>query len=339
MNVPPLNKATDATVSLLPYVAPDGGQVLIAIVKQRFRIVNQAQAVRTGGAEVVLADEPWDPDAPETSSIRLPSDLCLRKPSTDVLLVGEAVAQRRVPVPQLDVVLNVGPIQKTVRVFGTRVWFKGMVGLTLTEPKPLVSLPLRWEFAWGGFDASDPERPLEEPRNPVGRGLVRDPEQLVHQAAPSIEDPRALISNLRSRPAPAGVGALGRHWMPRRKYVGTHDKKWMRERMPLPPLDFDERFNQAAPLDQITPAYLRGGELVLLANVSEEGPMRFSLPLLAFFVGAKVDGKLVEHRPVLDTVVFLPGEKVFDMVWRAVLPVPRPNHRLEYVQVHEKRVL
>ncbi len=127
--------------------------------------------------------------------------------------------------------------------------------------------------------------------------------------------------------------------MPRRKYAGTYDERWKKERMPLPPLDFDYRFNQAAPPDQITATYLRGGEPVLLDNASEEGPMRFALPRLAFSVGARLEGKLHEHRPALDTVVLFPGERALEMTWRALVPVPRQQDRLEGIQVHEKRVL
>src|SRR5207247_1819827 len=83
-----------------------------------------------------------------------------------------------------------------------------------------------------------------EPRNPAGTGVARKSATLIHQPAPRIEDPRELISSEKTRPAPAGVGALGRHWEPRRKYVGTTDKLWLEERMPLLPHDFDERSNE-----------------------------------------------------------------------------------------------
>jgi len=340
MDLPSLAKATQATVELVPHVAPSGLQVIVVIVKQRFEIRPRRHMLgRVSGAKAMLIDQPWDPDKPETSSTKLPSDLCIRKPSTDVILVAHAMAADRAKVRQLDVTMKVGPIEKTLRVFGTRVWFKALTGLMLTPPEPFEAVPLRWELAFGGYDVADPRKPLEEPRNPVGRGMAADPDSLVHQPGPSIEDPRSLITSHRSRPPPAGVGPIGRHWAPRRQYAGTYDERWMKERVPLPPADFDERFNQVAPPDQITPSYLRGGEPVLLANVSPDGPMKFILPRLAFGVATRVDGALTDHHPALDTVLLMPSDRTVDLVWRAAVPVPRPARRLEEIRVYEKRVL
>lgn len=337
--LPSLASGTTATVELLPYLAPSGDDVVVVVVKQRFEVPPQGRPSRIGGAQVNVADVPWDEDAPEKSSVKLPSDLCLGKPATDVIVVGSAMAPGRSKVRQLDVGVRVGKIQKTLRVFGPRVWYKGMAGLTLTSAEPFEGLPLRWEYAWGGRDDSDPKKPIEEPRNPLGRGVTRDPGSLVHGLGPAIEDPDDLISTIRSSPKPAGVGPIGRHFMPRRKYAGTYDEEWRKTRMPLPPTDYDSRFEQVAPVDQIASGHLRGGEPVALTNLCEEGPLAFELPRLAFFVGARLDGKLVEHRTAMDTVVFFPNERAFEMTWRAPVRVPRRAERLDAIQVHEKRIL
>jgi hypothetical protein len=117
------------------------------------------------------------------------------------------------------------------------------------------------------------------------------------------------------------------------------DEAWMEERMPLLPPDFDDRFNQAAPPELITPSHLTGGELVQIGNVSADGPMQFTLPRLHFFVGARTGSGLEEHRAVLDTILIQGTARAFEMTWRAVVPIPRPADRLKYIQVHDKRVL
>lgn len=342
MNTPELQNASAATVALVPQLGRDGSNQVLVLIKERFSIhPGSARVTRVGEAEVRYADEPWDPDAPEASSIKLPADVCLRKPSTDVIVVGSAVSKGLQPVKQLDVHVEVGPVSKSLRVFGTRVWYKGALGLTLGPPQPFTSVPLRWELAYGGFDTSDPDKPpLEEPRNPLGRGVTRSPESLVHQPGPQIEDPRDLISTVRTRPAPAGVGALGRHWEPRRSYTGTMDERWMKERMPLPPLDFDERHHQAATPDLICPEYLKGGEIVRILNMAEQGLYQFALPSLYFGVTARKDGKNTEYRPVLDTVLLRPtDEQTLELTWRTVVPMPRPSRRLEFIQVIEKELV
>ena len=87
----------------MPYIAPDGREVVIALVNATF--------VRTRTGRVVLADEQitvrpgdvvYDPDAQE-SSIRYPSDVGAEKRGTDVVVVGDAVA--KAPVPAMDVIV------------------------------------------------------------------------------------------------------------------------------------------------------------------------------------------------------------------------------------------
>lgn len=181
----------------------------------------------------------------------------------------------RAPLPTLDLRVQVGPVDRTLRVFGTRVWEQTLLGgLAPSAPLPFESVPVKWELAFGGADFSDPKRPLEEPRNPAGTGLVRDASELLHKAVPQIEDPRDLLTSARSRPAPAGLGAIARHWAPRRAYAGTYDEAWKRDRMPLPPLDLDARFHQCAPPEMVAPAPLRGGEPVFVENMSEGGCVR-----------------------------------------------------------------
>lgn len=333
--LPALNTRTPATVRILPQLGREGAPCIVVVIKQRFTFSRTGQVLREPGAQVRLVDEPWEPDA-EQSSIRLPSDLCLRKPGTDVVVAGRAVAPGARPVKELDVKVRVGPVSKRLKVFGTRVWYPGLVGLTLSAPQPFHALPLRWEYAYGGMDTSNPKRPAHEPRNPLGRGVAADPDTLKHQPGPQIEDPDDLISSPRSRPAPAGVGAIGPQFEPRLRYAGTYDDAWQKERMPLPPRDFDERHNQVAAPGLICPAHLRGGEPVELVGLCEEGPARFELPRMVFHVGSRTPRGSPEHRPELDTVLLQPDERAFELTWRATVPVPKRARELEAITVFEK---
>jgi|SRR5215472_141811 len=335
MNTPQLDTRTDATVGVFPQLGVDGSTVMVVVIKQRFCLGIDGSVDPEPGAKIRPVDVPWDPDA-DVSSPKYPGDLCIRKPSTDVIIVGYAVAREEKPTRELDVHVRVGPVEKRIRVFGLRVWFKSLGSYALTPPQAFVRQPVKWESAYGGMDASDPQRAVHEPRNPMGTGVAGDPAALVHRPAPSIEDPADLIKSHRSRPAPAGIAAIGPNFQPRQKYAGTMDQKWQDERMPIPPLDFDDRFNHVAAPGMIAPSYLRGGEEVAITSMHRSGAVAFKLPRRSFFVGAELDGALKEARPALDTVLIEPTDLLMEMTWRSAIPSPRPARRLRAIQVFEK---
>lgn len=339
MDAPPLRTSITSTVEAIPYYDLNGATVAIVIIKESFEAHPNGAVSRLGDAEVRAIDEPWDEDEPESSSIRLPSDICLAKPSTDVIVAGSAIARGRPVVTELEVHVRVGLVEKRLKVFGPRLWERGLTGVSPSAPDAFESLPLRWEYAYGGSDFTDGEKPLEEPRNPVGRGIARSSSALIGQPAPQIEDPKDLTQSQRSRPIPAGVGPIMRHWEPRRSYVGTIDERWMEERMPLPPLDQDPRFNQAATPRLITPRPLRGGEDVVVVNMNEQAPLGFELPMMRFGVvsATSTDGRQ-EHRSVLDTVVLEPNDRRLEMTWRSIVPLPRRSKDLDFIEVYEKAV-
>ena len=338
MNPPQLDTRTSATVQVLPQVDLDGAMVHVVVIKQRFLVSRGGNVVAVPGAGIHLVDVPRCPDL-ELSSASAPSDLCLRKPSTDVLVVADALSPRGAKATELDVQVRVGPVAKHLRVFGTRVWFKGLMGMTLSAPEPFERQAISWEAAFGGQDFSDPKHAVEEPRNPLGTGITARPDSLEHTRAPCVEDPTDLLKTHRSRPAPAGLGPIGSQFQARLRYAGTMNQAWQDTRMPLRPLDFDERFHQTAPPGLVTPTALRGGEDVLLVNLCKEGPLAFQLPRRSFGVLAFLDGSQQELRPMLDTVLLEPNDRRLELTWRASVRAPRPSHRLRGLQVFEKREL
>jgi hypothetical protein len=82
------------------------------------------------------------------------------------------------------------------------VWHRE--GKGLTQPRPIDSLELRYDYAFGGIDASDPEEIVEDARNPVGRGIASDLATLERQAGPQIESPYETITDAADRPEPMG---------------------------------------------------------------------------------------------------------------------------------------
>jgi hypothetical protein len=330
MDSPPHDNLTDFEVH--PQVLVDKqGEVLTCIVKATFHLPEDGSTLELADEDerriIRMADVPWGD--PEKSSILFPADLCVRKPGTDVIVVAEGFAPNEQPVPYFDVAVRVGYLQKALRVYGLRVWEAG--GRGISAPRPIDRIELKYDNAWGGFDDSDPDRIVEEARNPVGMGCVRDGSVLTHQPAPNIEDPAHPISNFKTRPPPAGIGAIGRHWEPRRNYVGTYDEAWLNDRAPLPPLDQDDRVNVCASPGLWTDTPLRGGEEIALLNMRLGGGARqFFLPRVGIEMEFEVKGRELEvKKPHLDTVIIdalqlEPGEPIaVEMVWRAYVKAPR----------------
>jgi hypothetical protein len=190
---------------------------------------------------------------------------------------------------------------------------------------------MRYDNAWGGLDDSDPAKVLVEPRNPVGKGITRDPSSLTDQVAPSIEDPMNLIKSYRTRPPPAGIGPIGRSYEPRVRYAGTYDQQWQEYRAPLLPDDFDDRFNLCASPGLVSDVPLRGGEEVrLLSLVPGGGARACALPRVGVEIEMRVKGREPAIvTPHLDTVLIDcidvgPDRPLtVEMVWRAYVNAPR----------------
>ena len=330
MDSPQLDNKTDFAVGPRMLLAKDGER-LVVIVKATFARLPQESALelvpRSERRGVRAADIPWGD--PEKSSTKYPSDLCLAKPGTDVIVVAAAHAPGGRAVPWFDAGVRVGPLEKTIRVFGLRVWAAN--GSSLSAPRPTMGAEVRYDHAWGGFDGSDPASPVEEARNPVGMGIARDVSMLTHKPAPMIEDPAHLLASVRSCPPPAGLGAIGRHWAPRRKFLGTYDAAWLEQRAPLLPLDHDDRANLCASPGLTAVPPLRGGEAVALLNLTPGGgSLSFQLPRIRITASLIAKGRETQTlAPYLDTVlidtVSVPEttDVVVELVWRAVFRAPR----------------
>lgn len=256
----------------------------------------------------------------------------------------------------------------------------------LSSPTPIITVPVRYEYAWGGqcrVDANDPaaapvpkasrlaadERQAHpdgpnapiahsvDERNPVGVGYAEKwfidavkPERI---RAPQLELPSSPItvqrwlSSLRGKDSdelqPAGFGAIGKAWLPRRALAGTFDEPWLREQHPNLPQDFRfEYWNCAHPAMQT--AHLKGDETIVLLNllpagapgstVDPRGDTAIPIQLPGHLPMGWVygDGALKFSAFLLDTVsIDLSEEDAQEvtLVWRATVPKAAGVDRFE----------
>ncbi len=322
---------TDAKHLALPIKDRDGRDQLVVIAKYTYRVDRHGVVERDDeGVEPSPVDVPNGED-PATSSIRRPSDLFDYKPGTDVILVGEA--QPRGGATCVDVSLRMGPIAKTVRAHGLRVWQRGMFGGVSPGPAMPIRapVPLVYELAWGGLDLSVPEKPLGEPRNYVGRGVARNPASLVDKPAAVLELPQSPLGERGN--VPASFGAIHRHWQPRAAFAGTYDAAWEEARMPLLPRDFDPRFNVCVPHDQWSQVPLFGDEPVEVLGATPGAVWRFRLPREVLRFSSLQGGTRREHRTHLDTVLIDAAAMRVELTWRAAIPAPQKLEQLDEVRI------
>jgi hypothetical protein len=329
----------EGTIFLSP--DPDGVDTVYAVVKGTFALGGLAEwgEALPAAEQLPVAMAPVHHGEPDASSIRVPSDVGLEKPGTDVLLVGHAYAPGAWPVEQADVALAAGPVRRHVRVLGDRVW-SGAAGETIPRPAPFERLPLVWERAFGGTDVVD-GTPQGELRNPVGTGFRapdgdRPPDGV---RLPNLEDPAHPILSPKDRPPPACFAPVAAHWEPRRSFAGTYDDAWQRERAPYLPTDFDPRFFQLAPPELVVPGFLQGGDPVEVLGARPGGhPLRFRLPAVRVTVAYALDAGTEARTANLDTVLVEPDEMRVVVTWRAALPCDKRALRVREVRATVARL-
>jgi len=265
---------------------------------------------------VSLQPEFWGD--PFTTSLRSDADVVPIKATTDVLLEGSAYAPHGRATRSVPVTLRVGGLQKSLVVYGPRVYFRSMGTLAISSPVAFEVQPIRYEHAFGGADleSAEPSEHRYDARNPVGRGVVSRTEKLIDQPAHSVEHADGSAQR-----APAGFGPIASFWSPRRERAGTYGEQWEKTRKPLLPADYDERHLQCAPEDQWSARHLYGGEPVALLNLSPHGPLQFALPKISLVFATRFGSRREIHQGRLGTVLIQPDVDRLQLVWQTALPV------------------
>ncbi len=210
-----------------------------------------------------------------------------------------------------------GQLDKTLNVIGDR-YFRGQQP---SEPKSFKSIPLRWEFAFGGEGYS---------HNPLGTGfkpVVDQAGQKVH-SLPNIEYPNEMIGLPGQRPRPAGFGPVDGMWAQRTKKVGTYDQDWLKNDYPGFARDIDWTYFNVASEDQQSGEVFRGDESFLLEGLHPELPkIEGVLPgfkARCFIVRSGSD-ELEELSCNLTTVWFFPDREHAVTIFHACAAVERPD--------------
>lgn len=319
--------ATGMTAGYTMGMEPSGRELLVVVVKGTFAIPGDgAVAPRHAMQLPLIAADTFTGD-PGYSAPAQEVDYAPRKPRCDILLTGTAHAPHGEPAQRVPVGVRVGAWKKMFSVVGARHWSAGLSGVRASPPDAFVTQAISYDVAFGGVDErhEDPARHGAYMANPVGCGWHCSLQSSLLDGTPlprteAFEQPVEAPDGIY---APMAFGPVGRGWSSRLPHAGTYDQDWIDHTFPFLPADFDDAYYQAAPPDQQVD-FLRGGEEVVLGNLTAEGQLRFSLPVIdvpvTFF---RRKGGHDTVQGTLDTLVIDTDRMLLTMAWRATMPLKK----------------
>lgn len=253
---------------------------------------------------------------PDESSLQYETDYISYKSGTDIVANCTARVQGK---PKTEWKCGIQVLSedkkilcsKILTVTGKREWKGKLLRWKLTKAKPCREVAIRYEAAYGGsskkYDSNGKfvKYLSYDKRNPIGVGNNHSKEKNGYHVAPQIESLKQPIGDFYANYSPQGFGFVHRTWQPRLKLAGTYDDKWLKEKHPLLPDDFDLDYNRSASEGMALKHYLKGGEEIKLKNfLSKYGMIKFKLPLYSFYSSLTLsDGGLLVQPLELDTVL------------------------------------
>jgi hypothetical protein len=334
-----LTNATRCPAAYTMGLEPSGRELLVVAVKATFAIPEEGGEPEPAGEQRPLTEADLFEGEPGLSAPLFECDFAPRKPKCDVVLNGAAYAPGGQPAERVSVMLQVGPLSKSFNVVGNRAWVNDPFGWKSTRPVPFLKMPISYGNAFGGRDVTDPDEKKHRwyGANHAGVGFHSNlyPPLVEGKSLPNTEEIGKPVEKPDGKYRPMAFGPIGRAWDPRVKLAGTYDQKWLDNVCPFLPADFKDAYYQCAPPDQQIPP-LKGGEEVVLVNLTPRGRTAFRLPDLQMpiqFFFRDGDVGMKEELPGVDTLVLEPEANRFSVTWRACVPLRRNIFEVDQVVV------
>jgi hypothetical protein len=318
----------------------DGRELLIVAIKATFLIPKKGEEPEIAKEQLPLTEADEFTGEPGFSATLHESDYAHRKPFCDVLLNGSAYAPGGRPTKSVCVGLRVGSMNKSFNVLGDRTWDRNILSVKPTPHKPFVKIPISYDRAYGGVDKhpDNPEKIKTYTKNPIGVGYhpYLDAKHIRGKPLPNTEEIGKPVKNKNGNYLPMSFGPIGRNFECRIPLAGTYDKKWLDNVAPFWPDDFDYHYFQAAPKDQQIP-YPKGGEPIVLQNLTPAGLTRFKIPRLSMpVVFIPYQGVDIIKESLIDTIMIEPDQDRLTLTWRISLPLRKDCFELDQIIVGKR---
>jgi hypothetical protein len=316
---------TPFALKIIDESAVPGHRTVSVVVKATFDIVNGQPAT------IAKQQRPIQPDTPHMDelgrSLAWPTDMVPWKPNTGFFIIGAFHQPAGIAAPTGRAAFTFGPLHKELLFLGPRRAEQQPDGnWTLHTATPMTTVPLRWELSYGG---------VSDPRNPYGKGQKIETvngTKVIH--LPQIEDPLHRLTSMHDRPEPANFAPVPPMFQARQRKLGSRDREWALFRAPLPPLDYDPSYANAAPDDQQVGDHPRGDETITLLNLHKNHPrLVVTLPGLKIRVAAlraSPAGLVPEDVPIInDTVIMVPDDDQLVLLFRGRIALRTTDYETE----------
>ncbi|MBC2713115.1 MAG: DUF2169 domain-containing protein [Desulfosarcina sp.] len=240
---------------------------LTLIVKATFDLIHDGVATPSEEQLNTTGDEFYEEDEDMQGEPRYASDFAYYKPCADLSLAGHCHAPKGTLAAARRVTFSVGDVSRSLTIYGDRHW----IGPVSTDPVPFSSVPLRYEYSFGGEGFK---------KNPSGRGYSKTTGEDgdTRRYLPNITRPGEHMATPVTRLDPAGFGPFNREWTQRKKKLGTYTGKYLSTQWPWFAENMDWGYFNSSP-EELQTDFLNGDETLYFENLNQEHPnCRSKLP-------------------------------------------------------------
>ena len=292
-----INK-TRYAAKLAATVIDDERNMASLIVKAHFSINNHTL--------MPLDEQNWPIGQPvKTKFGDFDEDSPYRKQGVDVMLLGKAYPSSGGISNKAQFELHVGELVYCIDILGDRRWIHNGEELVPSEPEPFESIPLTWEYAYGGKCLVETGE-LPYHANPFGRGFYLDAEIAENGLLANLEDPNNRVTRWEDQPQPKGVAPLSRESSLRIMNSAEFDLDTMPPRIKKFKPSY---FNNANP-ELILAKPPSAGTLIRAQGVTPGGgELAFKLPDGTFHLYVQLSDRSYMFPCHLDNIVLLTEHK------------------------------
>lgn len=319
-----LDNQTNWPANLYPGWGNDGSTQMILVFKLGYSFDQLGKTTPLAQTPAIVEEDQYTAE-PGQSSLKAASEIMSYKKGSELILTGTVhPPSANTLIHDISLGLRMADAdfwEKKLRLFGPRQYQKSLLGAVVGKPQAIDTIPLTYEYAYGGSDPNNESKIYE--KNPVGRGYSEKGWRLKKIQLPQIEQGPKFISTATTRVEPAGFGPIPAYWPPRLdQHLQLNLADLPQGGCPYPencPMDL----HNTAPSDQRFTQHFTGKESIRLKGLIPKSPADgtlINLPGPRPQVILMKQDKPTIVNPVCDTMLIDIDRQQLILTYRLALP-------------------